>query len=62
MSKDKLKIKVNIEVEVDRQAYNREYNEKETADNIRAHVKGVIATAAESAFQNIPAITVKGLA
>lgn len=59
MSKDKLKIRIVVEVEVDRAEYDKEYGEKASADDIRAHVKGSVGSAAQGAFQHIPAIEVK---
>jgi len=56
----KLRIQIVVQVEVDRQAYNDEYGERATAEDIRAHVKGEVVSAAESAFQNIDSVCVKG--
>lgn len=48
-----------VSVVIDRDAYNAEYGESATADEIRAHVGGVVRSAAVSAFENIAAVTVE---
>jgi hypothetical protein len=53
-----LRVRVVVEVEVDRDDYEAEYGESATAEQIRAHVKGSIGTAAESAFERIDAVRV----
>lgn len=54
-----LKVRVTIDIEVDRDAYDSEYNEFATAEEIRAHIKGSAVTAVESDFRLIRAIKVK---
>lgn len=54
-----MKVVVTVVVEVDRAGYDAEYGEHAKAEEIRAHVKGVVGTAAESAFENIPSIKVE---
>lgn len=53
-----LKVRVVVEVEVDRAAYEAEYGQRASAEEVRDHVKGTVGTAAESAFERIDAVRV----
>jgi hypothetical protein len=51
-----MRVSVYVQMDVDVAAYEAEYGERTSAADIRDHVKGVIGTAARSAFENIPAV------
>ena len=51
--KPKLRIRVTLVVDVDRDAYEREYHETASADDLRAWISGEAVTALESAIGHV---------
>lgn len=49
-----MKVAVTLEVLVDFEAWNAEYGSDETVKEVRDAVKGIIGTAAVSAFAHVP--------